>query len=69
MPNSENLPLNDCKFILCKRKYQILFLESVTPQKIDFGANFRKFFFDHLKYAYAAVKLNQITTAGSWNIT
>ena len=38
-------------------------------QKMEFGAKFRKFFFDHLKHAYAAVKLNQIATAGSLNIT
>ena len=37
-------------------------------KKTDFGANFRIFVFDHLTKIYAAVKLNQITTAGSSNI-
>ena len=69
VPNFVDFLLNDCKLILCKK-----IIPSLVPVRYDPS---RKrilvqisgtISFDHFAWAYAPVKLIQITTAGTSNI-
>ena len=54
-------------------EFAVELLQHFVPGKHDTRRKWIKilgtFFFDHHTYAYAAVKINQITTAGSSNLT
>ena len=64
-PDFAELLLNDCRLILCKKKVPDLVPVTYDPGRNGFQCKFQETFFDHIVWVYAAVKLNQITTAGS----